>query len=154
MAHSATTAGGAGSVTQQAFDALLGVLTEAAGEAGVATSPTGSGERPPVLATPVSLLRVGRSRRLGSLLDLELATAVEVSGEDVLGLTERLLLAAETSPRSRIEPLPRDRSGFGFVVVQTVSVAVTEPTAPLVREPVVEVQATGLHLVPPTHEGS
>ncbi len=154
MARSTTAAEGAGSVTQQAFDALLGVLSEAAGGAGVATSATDSGEQPPVLATPVSLLRVGRSRRLGSLLDLELATAVEVSGQDVLGLTERLLLAAETSPRARIEPLPPDRAGFGFVVVQTVSIAVTEPTGPPVREPVVEVQATGLHLVPPTQEGS
>lgn len=164
MARSPHAAGGAGSVTQQAFDDLLGVLSEAAGQAGVAgpaTTVLDTAEPPAVVATPLSLVRVGRSRRLGALLDLELAVAVEVSGSDALSLTEQLLLAIELSPHSRIEPLPAGRAGLGFVVVQPVSVAITEPTGPPVREPVVEVhpldvsgRATGRRLAWPTHEGS
>lgn len=140
MARSDPAAGGAGSVTQRTFEALLGLLTDAAGEARLAVAgEDGAPERPDVLVTPLSLARVGRSRRLGALLDLELAVAVEVAGDDVLPLTERLLLAAEASAHSRIDPLPADRTGFGFVVVLAISVALTEPSGPPVREPVVEV---------------
>lgn len=142
MARSTPAAGGAGSVTQQAFDALVSLLGQAAGDATIATAGSGEpSERPDVLVTPISLARLGRSRRLGALLDLELAVAVEVTGPDVLGLTERLLLAVEAAPHSRIEPLPSTRPGFGFVIVLAASVAIDEPTGPPVRERVVEVNS-------------
>jgi hypothetical protein len=93
-----------------------------------------------VLVTPLSLTRVGRSRRADSLLDLELTVAVEAGGSDVLDLTERLLLAAEATPHARLEALPPDRTGFGFVIAVGVSIAVAEPTGPPVKERVVTVQ--------------
>jgi len=132
------------SVTQQVFDGLVRVLSEAAGKAGtrvgqaVAAPPE---DRPEVLVTPLTLTRVGRSRRLGSLLDLELAVAVEVAGDDVLALTERLLVAAESGPHLRIGPLPDPTTGFGFVVVLGVSVPVTEPSGPPVEESVVHLHS-------------
>ena len=130
------------SVTQQVFDGLVTALSAAASDAKVVigrpgeTPPEG---RPDVLVTPLSLHRVGRSRRVGSLLDLELAVAVEASGGDVLALTERLLLAAESTPHVRIDPLPDGARGFGFVVVLGVSVEITEPSGPPVTETVVDV---------------
>lgn len=130
------------SVTQQVFDGLVTALSSAADDAQVLVGHPGSpppADRPDVLIRPLSLRRIGRSRRVGSLLDLELEVAVETAGGDVLGLTERLLLAAEVTPHVRIDALPDDAPGFGFVVVLSASVAVTEPTGPLVTETVVEV---------------
>jgi len=130
------------SATQQALDGLVGALSAVADGASVVVVQPGEkppAERPGVLGTPVGLTRVGRSRRLGSLLDLELAVAVEVGGDEVFDLAERLMLAAETTPHARLEPLPADRPGFGFVIAVGVSVEVTEPTGPPVRETVVEV---------------
>lgn len=49
-----------------------------------------------VLLTPVSLRRVGRSRRAGALLDLELTVAVTAQGPDAIDHLERLLVLAET----------------------------------------------------------
>lgn len=131
------------SATQQALDGLVNALSAAAG-GGVVTvvQPGGTPptERPDVLVTPLSLTRVGRSRRADSLLDLELTVAVEAGGDDILDLAERLLLAAEATPHARLDPLPADRPGFGFVVAVGVSVVVEEPTGPPVRERVVHVQ--------------
>lgn len=127
------------SATQRVFDGLVTVLTGAAGKATTGLGRPGDprAEDPPdLLITPLSLTRVGRSRRLGALLDLELAVAVEAGGDDVLDLTERLLAAAEAAPHLRIGQLPDP--GFGFVVVVGVSVPVTEPTGPPVEESVVQ----------------
>lgn len=130
-----------GSATQQALDGLVKVLREVAGQklvAAVGPPDTPLSTRPDVLVTPLSLNRVGRSRRAGALLDLELAVAVEVGGPDVLGLTERLLAVAERTSHARVEPLPADRPGFGFVITLPVSVTVTEPSGPPVSQVVVE----------------
>jgi hypothetical protein len=131
------------SATQQALDGLVTALSAAADGGKVSVlrpGDTPSTEGPDVLVTPLSLTRIGRSRRAGSLLDLELTVAVEAGGDNVLDLAEKLLLAAEATPHARLEPLPADRSGFGFVVAVTVSVAIAEPTGPPVRERVVQVQ--------------
>lgn len=131
------------SATQQALDALVSALSAAA-DGGTVTviRPGGEppSERPDVLITPLSLTRLGRSRRADSLLDLELTVAVEAGGDDILDLAERLLLAAEATPHARLDPLPPDRTGFGFVIAVGVSVVVVEPTGPPVRERVVHVQ--------------
>lgn len=138
--------GSATSVTQRVFHALVDTLTTAARPASASTT-SGIGAAPDAAAdvriSPLSLTRLGRSRRLGPLLDLELAVAVEVGSDDVLALTERLLLAAEAAPHLRIEPLPAQRPGFGFVVVLGVSVEVPEPVAPAVREVQVEIRSLG-----------
>ena len=88
------------STTQQAFDGVVGILTAAAADRPVTIGTLGG--LPPtdihdVLISPLSLTRVGRSRRAGSLLDLELAVAVQVGGESVRTLTERMLLAVEVA---------------------------------------------------------
>lgn len=131
------------SATQEALDGLVTILTAASGTAGLQLARPGrphDGPRPAVLVTPLSLDRVGRSRRAGALLDLELRVAVETSGDDVLGLTETLLLAAESVTHTRLEPLPVDRPGFGFLIGLPASVAVPEPTAPPVEQVVVDLQ--------------
>ncbi|MCA0308964.1 MAG: carboxypeptidase-like regulatory domain-containing protein [Actinobacteria bacterium] len=131
------------SATQEALDGLVTILTAASGTAGLQLARPGrphDGPRPAVLVTPLSLDRVGRSRRAGALLDLELRVAVETSGDDVLGLTEALLLAAESVTHTRLESLPQDRPGFGFLIGLPVSVAVPEPTAPPVEQVVVDLQ--------------
>jgi len=131
------------SATQRALDGLAKTLSDAVDGARFAIVRPGEeppAEQPDVLLTPLSLTRVGRSRRQGSLLDLELSVAVEASGGDVLDLAERLLLAAETTPHARLDPLPADRPGFGFVIAVGVSVDVTEPTGPPVKVVEVEVQ--------------
>ena len=132
------------SVTQRALDQLVSILTAAAQPAEVVVARPGAPappDRPPALVTPLSLQRIGRSRRSGSLLDLELAVAVEVAGADVLSLTERLLSAAEAAPHLRIEPLPPERPGFGFVVALGAGVPIIEPSGPPVREPIVHVHS-------------
>jgi len=131
------------SATQQALDGLVQVFSGVVDGARVAVARAGEeppASRPEVLLTPLSLTRVGRSRRVGSLLDLELSVAVEASGENVLDLAERLMLAAETTPHARLDPLPADRPGFGFVMAIGVSVNVTEPTGPQVQVVEVDVQ--------------
>ena len=131
------------SATQRALDGLAKTLSDAVDGARFAIVRPGEeppAEQPDVLLTPLSLTRVGRSRRQGSLLDLELSVAVEAYGGDVLDLAERLLLAAETTPHARLDPLPADRPGFGFVIAVGVSVDVTEPTGPPVKVVEVEVQ--------------
>jgi len=132
------------SVSQRVFDGLVSVLTEAAGKASTMVGRAGAAapeDRPDVLITPLTLTRIGRSRRLGALLDLELAVAVEAGGDDVLDLAERLLVAAESTPHLRIGPLPGAGSGFGFLVVLGVSVPVTEPSGPPVEESVVHLHS-------------
>ena len=131
------------SVTQQVLDGLVQTLSAVAGGGRLTVVQPGGEpppERPDVLVTPLSLTRVGRSRRADSLLDLELTVAVEAGGDDVLDLAERLMVAAEATPHSRLDPLPADRPGFGFVIALGVSVVVAEPTGPPVRERVVHVQ--------------
>jgi hypothetical protein len=131
------------SAAQQVLDGLVRALSAAA-DGGTVTVVRPGGEPPAeppdVLVTPLSLTRIGRSRRADSLLDLELTVAVEAGGDDVLDLAEKLLLAAEATPHARLDPLPADRSGFGFVIAVGVSVVVDEPTGPPVRERVVHVQ--------------
>lgn len=131
------------SATQTALDGLVGALAAVVPGGSVAVARPGGatpGDRADVQVTPLSITRVGRSRRLGALLDLELAVAVEAGGRDVLELTEQLLLAAEAAPHARIDPLPPDRPGFGFVVVLAVSITLPEPSGPPVRERIVSVQ--------------
>lgn len=131
------------SVTRQVLDGLARALADAVGEGRVTTARPGAdppAEPAEVTLTPVSLVRVGRSRRGESRLDLELTVAVEAGGDQALDLAEDLLLAAEATAHARIEPLPPGRPGLGFQVVLPVSVVVAEPSGPPVRERVVQVQ--------------
>lgn len=97
---------------------------------------------------PVALVRVGRSRRGGAILDLELTVEVTTHGPKALATMERHLVTIERSqPGARAEPSSSDRSpaddlacGLSVVVILPVAVCLTEPQPPLVtQQPVVEV---------------
>ena len=121
------------SLARQAMDDVRRHLADAVAPAAVATS----GDAP-VLLSPAALARAGRSRRNGSLLDLELTVAVTVTTEDPLPLLESLLVAAETYRHVGIGPLPAGAAGLGFSIVLPVAVPLPEPEAPAVTEVVVE----------------
>lgn len=115
------------------MDAVRQHLSRAVAPTGVAVA----GEAP-VLLRPAGLARAGRSRRNGSLLDLELTVAVTVTAAEPLPLLEALLVAAETYPHVAIGPLPPGADGLGFSIVLPVAVPLAEPDVPAVAEVVVE----------------
>lgn len=148
------------SATQRALDGLVEAFSRIPGARVAVVRPglANPADSSNVVLSPLTLTRVGRSRRAGSLLDLELVVAVEASGETIFDLTEQLLLIAETLPHTRLDPLPENRSGFGLVIGVGVSLDVLEPTGPPVREvevdvhPLTPAESTGLRLVPPTQQ--
>jgi hypothetical protein len=96
---------------------------------------------PAVRVHPTSLARVGRSRRDGAVLDLELVAAVRSDGPEALELTEQMLTALERESRYTAEPvsLPTQassRSGMVFQVRMPVPVRLDEPVPPRVTEPI------------------
>ena len=121
------------SAAQQALDAVLSHLSQAVAPTAVSTDEAG-----PVVVRPAALARTGRSRRDGSLLDLELTLLVTVEDARPLPLLESLLLAAESYPRTAIGPLPDEVPGLGFSLVLPVAVPIPEPTGPPVSEVAVE----------------
>lgn len=124
--------------SRQALEAVVALLQAVASPAVVTL--THEDAEPAVAVTPLSLVRVGRSRREGALLDLQLTLAVAARGPDALSVVERLLVAAETSPHIAVGPLPSDRPGLGFTLTVGVSVPISEPTGPQVLTPVVDVR--------------
>lgn len=91
-----------------------------------------------VLVRPVSLERVGRSQRAGSVLDLELVAAVRATGPQALELDEAMLVALEPLPRYVVEPAPQELT---FRVRTRVGVQLDGPVRWRVSEPLrVEVQ--------------
>jgi hypothetical protein len=87
-----------------------------------------------VTVRPVSLDRVGRSRRDGPLLDLQLTVEVTSTGPQSLEWTEQMLTAVEQHERYSAGPLGTPGQ-LGFTVRVPVPVRLGEPTGPLVREP-------------------
>ncbi|MEO3941542.1 hypothetical protein V3C41_10740 [Paenarthrobacter nicotinovorans] len=93
----------------------------------------------PVTVRAVTLNRVGRSRRDGPALDLELRVAVECHGPEQLENMERLLLAVELHGQYSVvssgEFRPEEYSGavgqgLGFLVRVPVSLPFEEPSDP------------------------
>lgn len=108
----------------------------------------------PVTVRTTSLSRVGRSRRDGPVLDLELTVAVECRGPRQLDNIEKLLLAVErdskyttfTAGGATTGALgtndvhvrnPAQKSLLGFLVRVPVSVRLDEPSGPPVLEPLI-----------------
>lgn len=100
------------------------------------------------LVRPLALERVGRSRRSGAILDLQLFLEVTTYGANALATMERHLVTIEQSQLAAQEqpPQPAQRSaGYGagtmsVVVVVPVAVSLAEPQPPIVTQPpVVEV---------------
>lgn len=124
------------SATQLVLDALVRNLAEAIRPAVVMPAGPGAADAD-VVVTPVALSRVGRSRRGGALLDLELTVSLVATGAEALSHLERLLVVAEQSPQMVAGP-PLEPPALGFTLVLGVSVPIEEPTGPLVTTPVVE----------------
>ncbi|MCF3138373.1 MULTISPECIES: hypothetical protein [unclassified Paenarthrobacter] len=123
---------------------LLGVLSDAVAPQHVRFddgSPTAVVPPPdaPVTVRAVTLSRVGRSRREGPVLDLELRVAVECHGPEQLDNMEQLLLAVELHSQYSVVSngeLPHDeysgaiQQGLGFLVRIPVSLRFEEPSGP------------------------
>ncbi|WP_307794395.1 hypothetical protein [Arthrobacter cavernae] len=130
---------------------LLGVLSDAVSPERVrfddgSVPPAPETPEAPVTVHAVALNRVGRSRREGPLLDLELRVAVECHGPKQLDNMEQLLLAVERSSQYSVvssgEFQPDEyeagiRHGLGFLVRIPVALRFDEPSSPLVLEPLV-----------------
>jgi hypothetical protein len=128
---------------------LLGVLSSAVAPQHVRFddgSPTAVVPPPdaPVTVRAVALNRVGRSRRDGPVLDLELRVAVECHGPEQLDNMEQLLLAVElhshysviSSGEFRLEEYSNAiQQGLGFMVRVPVSLPFEEPSGPPFHEP-------------------
>ncbi len=131
------------SAARTALLALVGALADAVDPETVAIdddeSPPPDGG-PAVRVRPTSLARVGRSRRDGAVLDLELVAAVRSGGPKALELVEQMLTALERESRYTAEPvlLPVEapsRGGMAFQVRMPVPVRLDEPEPPRVTEP-------------------
>ncbi|MET3905392.1 hypothetical protein [Paenarthrobacter sp. 4246] len=135
---------------------LLGVLSDAVAPQHVRFddgSPTAVVPPPdaPVTVRAVTLNRVGRSRREGPVLDLELRVAVECHGPEQLDNMEQLLLAVELHSQYSVvsngEFRPEEYSGaiqqgLGFLVRIPVSLRFEEPSD-LPAQPVTGKPAAG-----------
>lgn len=128
------------------LDALLERLSASLGPAAVVLAGSDVPAAPAIpedsdraRLTPTALRRIGRSRRGGALLDLELSVRVDVTGPGALDLLEQLLVLAETGGMTvDTDPEP---SGLGLTLVLPVTVPLDEPTGPPVITTVVEVHA-------------
>lgn len=130
---------------------LLGVLSDAVTPQRVRFddgSPDAAGPSPdaPVTVHAVTLNRVGRSRRDGPVLDLELRVAVECHGPEQLDNMEQLLLAVERHSQYSVVSMgefrPEEysgaiRQGLGFLVRIPVALRFEEPSGPPVLEPLI-----------------
>ncbi|TFD75738.1 hypothetical protein [Cryobacterium psychrophilum] len=126
------------SVVRSTLSSLVSVLADAVAPDSVAVSDGGDVPTDPVIVRVVSLDRVGRSRRDGPVLDLELAVAVLCTGPRSLENVEQMLAAVEGSSRYAVVPLQPSESGMnglGFRVRVPVPLRMSEPQGPPVLEP-------------------
>ncbi|WP_028267569.1 hypothetical protein [Arthrobacter sp. MA-N2] len=136
-------------VVRSSLTELLGILSDAVspervrfddGSEPLASQSTDA----PVTVHTVAMNRVGRSRREGPLLDLELKVAVECHGPTQLDNMEKLLLAVEHHNQYSVvssgefQPDEYDagiRQGLGFLVRIPVGIRFEEPSGPPAAKP-------------------
>ena len=139
-------------VVRSSLTDLLGVLSDAVApdrlrfDDGSDPATPESTADVPVTVHALAVNRVGRSRREGPLLDLELKVAVECHGPTQLDNMEKLLVALEHNSRYTVvsgsDVQPDDyasaiRGGLGFLVRVPVALSLEEPSGPLVTEPLI-----------------
>lgn len=138
------------SVVRSSLSALVSVLADAVAPDSVGVSDGGgpvsagavsAGARlsDPVIVRVLALERIGRSRRDGPLLDLELAAGVSCTGPRSLENLEQMLAAVENTSRYSVAPLAPEiaaAAGLGFLVRVPVTLRLTEPSGPAILEPV------------------
>lgn len=134
--------GAAVSVVRAELAALVELLHSAVAPDGVRLIDGDDDDAEPatVAVRALALNRVGRSRRAGPVLDLELAVSVICTGDQRLENLEKLMITIEGGSRYSTSALDRGLSpttpaGIGFQVQVPVSISIEEPKAPLVREP-------------------
>lgn len=126
------------SVVRSSLSTLVSVLAEAVAPDPVGVWDGGSLPTDPVVVRVVTLDRIGRSRRDGPVLDLELAAAVSCTGPRSLENLEQMLAAVENTSRYSVAPLTADghtTGALGFLVRVPVTLHLTEPGGPPIREP-------------------
>ena len=90
----------------------------------------------PVVLRVVAIDRIGRSRRDGPVLDLELTAAIECTGPRSLEHIEQMLGALESSPLYSVGSFDARRApALGFEVRVPLAIRIPEPEASLVRTP-------------------
>ncbi|MBB5641931.1 hypothetical protein [Cryobacterium roopkundense] len=133
------------SVVRSSLSALVSVLAEAVAPDSVGVSDGGGPgstdavPTDPVIVRVLTLERIGRSRRDGPVLDLELSAAVSCTGPRSLENAEQMLTAVENTSRYSVAPLTPEASsaaGLGFLVRVPVTLRLTEPSGPAILEPV------------------
>jgi hypothetical protein len=136
------------SALRTSLSQLVDVLADAVAPDTVGISDGGAAPVDPVVVRVVSVARVGRSRRDGPVLDLELAASVNCTGTRSIENVEQLLGALEHAPQYIVTPVERaaTEDALGFLVRVPVAVRIPEPEAPLVREPAVITALVGREL--------
>ncbi|MEZ2390540.1 hypothetical protein AB6813_13510 [bacterium RCC_150] len=145
-------------VVRTSLTELLGILADAVSPERVrfddgSEAPTSqSTGDAPITVHAVAVHRVGRSRREGPLLELELKVAVECHGPTQLDNMEKLLLAVEHNSQYSVVSngeIQQDeydssiRDGLGFLVRVPVALRFDEPVGPLMTEPLVASPTSG-----------
>jgi hypothetical protein len=136
------------SALRTSLSQLVDVLAGAVAPDTVGLEDGGEAPADPVVVRVVSVDRVGRSRRDGPVLDLQLAASVRCTGTRSIENVEQLLRAVEDAPQYVVAPLerPLDGGGLGFLVRVPVALRIQEPDAPLVTEPAVITTIVGREL--------
>lgn len=128
------------SVVRSALTDLMDLLSAAVAPEAVRFDAGDSQDAVPISVRLLAVDRVGRSRRSGPVLDLDVSVTVRCTGPQNVENLEKLLVAVEsgsrysTGPLGRLDPLDPAQD-IGFLVHVPVSVGLTEPSAPPVREP-------------------
>ena len=129
------------STVRSSLNALVALLTDVVSPDEVAVEgDAGEPHSAPVFVRPLSVDRVGRSRREGPVLDLELKVAVICTGPRSIENVEQLIRAVEINSNYSVGPLdrscgPADEAWLGLLMVVPVSLRLDEPQGPPVREP-------------------
>ncbi|MDJ0355992.1 hypothetical protein [Paenarthrobacter sp. PH39-S1] len=139
------------SAVQVALSTLVDLLSSAVDPEKVRLEEDNSEDPAPIAVRILSLDRIGRSRRDGPVLDLDLAVAVLSTGPRRLDNLEQLITAVERGSRYSTGPLERtdqipSTPGIGFLVHVPVSLRLDEPQGPPVREPLQIKTSVGRHL--------
>lgn len=138
-------------IVRSSLTELLGLLSDAAAPERVrfddgSVDDSESEPDAPITVHAIGLDRVGRSRRAGPVLDLELRVAVECHGPTQLDNLEKLLLAVELSSDYSVvskgefqagEYQSAIRRGIGFVVRVPIPLRFDEDAGPKVLEPLI-----------------
>jgi len=127
------------SVVRSTLSSLVSVLADAVAPDSVGVADGGPVPTDPVIVRVITVDRIGRSRRDGPVLDLELGAAVVCTGPRSIENVEQMLGAVERSARYAVSALDPAQTGggtgLGFIVRVPVTLRLSEPEGPPILEP-------------------